>query len=140
MEQYHIIIIIAIIFFIIEIFTSGFLAASIGIGFLFAALGNYLDTSTEWQVYLFTIGIFLSFIGIRPLLKKLDVDESTNSDRLIGMEALVVEKIGEKFLGRIKIDGDVWQAKSINGEEIEKGTMVKIVNYQSIILIVKLLK
>ncbi len=140
MELYHILIIIGIIFFIFEIFAPLFIAASIGVGFWFAALGNYFDASNEWQIYLFTTGLFLSFIGVRPLLKKLDVDKSTNSDRLIGMEAIVTEEIKENSLGRVKIDGDFWQAKDINGKLIKEGARVKVINYQSIVLIVKLIK
>ena len=140
MELYHLLVIIGIIFFIFEIFIPLFIATSIGVGFLFAALGNYLDASTEWQIYLFTAGLLLSFIGVRPLLKKLDVDKSTNSDRLIGMEAIVCEEIHENSLGRVKIDGDFWQAKEINGKYVSVGTRVKVINYQSIVLIIKIIK
>ena len=72
--------------------------------------------------------------------KKLDVDKSTNSDRLIGMEAVVCEEIHENSLGRVKIDGDFWQAKEINGKYVSVGTRVKVINYQSIVLIIKIIK
>ncbi|MBJ04861.1 MAG: hypothetical protein CMP65_03035 [Flavobacteriales bacterium] len=137
MEQYHLLIIIAITFFIIEMFTPLFVAASIGIGLLCAALGNYIELNTEWQIYLFSAGLLLSFVSIRPLLRKLDVEKSTNSDRLIGMEAIVTEEIINNNTGRVKIEGDFWQAKSIDGSDINKNERVKIINYQSIVLIVK---
>tara|TARA_Y100000589_G_scaffold272406_1_gene265475 strand:+ start:426 stop:794 length:369 start_codon:yes stop_codon:yes gene_type:complete len=118
-------------------FTPLFVAASIGIGLLCAALGNYIELNTEWQIYLFSAGLLLSFVSIRPLLRKLDVEKSTNSDRLIGMEAIVTEEIINNNTGRVKIEGDFWQAKSIDGSDINKNERVKIINYQSIVLIVK---
>ena len=140
MEAYHFLIIASIICFIIEVFVPSFVFASFGIGLIFSTFANYFEFSVEWQIYFFVLGLILSFIGVRPLLAKMDVSESTNSDRLIGMEALVTEPISENEPGRVKVEGDFFQAKSIDGSKIEKGEKVKIINYQSIILIVKPLK
>lgn len=140
MEPYHFLIIASIICLIIEIFMPSFVFASIGVGLVFSTFANYFDFTLEWQIYFFVMGLILSFIGIRPFLKKIDVNENTNSDRLIGMEAVVVEKIEKNTLGRIKVEGDFFQAKCVSGGEIKAGEKVKIINYQSIILVVKHLK
>ena len=49
------------------------------------------------------------------------------------VEQLIIE-------GRVKIDGDFWQAKEINGKYVSVGTRVKVINYQSIVLIIKIIK
>ncbi len=142
MDIWHILIITSIIFLIIEIFTFSFLAGSISIGLLFSAVGNYFECSTEWQIVLFGIGMMLVFFSIRPILLKWDKSKhiDTNKNALIGKNGLVEEEIKQFGIGRVKIDGDLWQAKSSDNSSIQKGEFVEVVNVESIILIVKSLK
>ena len=139
MDHYQIIIVFAIIFFILEIFSGLFVSGSIAIGLLFSSIGSYLDFSFKWQIYLFAIGLLISFFGIRAFLNKWDKKNSkkTNNEGLIGKKAIVVEKIQGESIGRVKIDGDIWQAKSIDGKDIKEGSMTIIESHESIILIVK---
>ena len=56
-------------------------------------------------------------------------------DALIGRVVQVTQTIPEDGgLGRIRIDGDSWQARSRDGREIEEGKKVKVVSYDSIII------
>ena len=52
-----------------------------------------------------------------------------------GKTASVVETVTENS-GRIAIFGEEWQAKSLNGETIEKGKYAKIVKNDSIVFYV----
>ncbi len=141
MEIWHILITLAIIAFIAEIFTAGFISASIGIGFLFAAFGNYLGLETKWQISLFSLALLLTYFLIRPIMQKIGYRASsikTNQEALLGKIALVSEKINAtKNTGRINLDGDNWKAKSKDGEEISEGTKVRVVAIESIVLIVE---
>jgi len=144
MEIYHILIIAAILAFIIEMFTAYFFAASVGIGLLLAALGNYFDATTEWQIYIFTFGVVISFFGIRPLFNKIAYnsdDKKTNQHAMIGKSAIVVEEINEiNETGLVRLDGDTWQAKTVaENSIIEVNSKVEIVNINSIVLTVKLI-
>ena len=144
MEIYHILIIAAILAFAIEMFTASFFAASVGIGFLLAAIGNYFDATTEWQIYIFTFGVIISFFGIRPFFNKIAYnsdDKKTNQHAMIGKSAIVVEEINEKHgTGLVKLDGDTWKAKTIEADTIiELDKQVEIVNINSIVLTVKLI-
>jgi membrane protein implicated in regulation of membrane protease activity len=57
---------------------------------------------------------------------------------MVGREAKVIEEINhENNLGHVSLDGDIWQARSISGEAIPKGSLVEIVQLKSIMLIVK---
>jgi len=141
METWHILIAIGIIAFIAEIFTTGFISGAIGIGLMFAAIGNYIGLEIKWQILLFAFGVALTYFLVRPIITKYGYRKDkvkTNQDALINRNGTVTEEIN--FLrnsGRIKIDGDDWKAKSLNNEIIQIGTIVIVVEIDSIVLIVK---
>ncbi|MBF24938.1 MAG: hypothetical protein CMP49_00235 [Flavobacteriales bacterium] len=144
MEIYQILIIAAILSFVVELFTVSFFAASVGIGFLLAAVGNYLGVTTEWQIYIFSLGVILSFFTIRPLFNKFAYNadkKKTNQHAMIGKTALVIEEINAKTgTGLVKLDGDTWKATSIEHDIIiELDKQVEIVSIDSIVLTVKLI-
>jgi len=144
MEEWHILLTIGIVAFIVEIFTAGFISGSIGIGFLFATVGSYLGLDVKWQILLFAIGVGLTYFFIRPLINKygyLENKVKTNQDALIEKTGKVIEEINPKEnTGRVKIDGDDWKASAKGNEIIAVGTIVKVVSIDSIILIVEPLK
>lgn len=141
METWHILIAIGIIAFIAEIFTAGFISGAVGIGFIFAAIGNYFGLEVKWQILLFAFGVALTYFLIRPIITKYGYRKDkvkTNQDALINKNGTVTEEIHPiKNTGRIKIDGDDWKAKSSNNEIIQIGTIVTVVEIESIVLIVK---
>ncbi len=61
----------------------------------------------------------------------------TNIDAMVGRHAQVTEEINnENNRGLVSLDGDIWQARSQNNEVIPKGTLVEIIQINSIVLIV----
>ena len=145
MEIYHLLIIAAILSFILELFTATFLLLSVGIGFLLAGTGNYFEMTTEWQIYLFSIGVVITFFAIRPIMNKYGFSadaKHTNQNALIGKIGLVSEEINnEKDTGLIKVDGDVWKARSTEDSTIiNKDEKVEIIHLESIVVTVKKLK
>lgn len=142
MEGWHIWIIIALIFVIIEMFTSGFAVMCISIGCLFGAVASAIDWELKWQLLVFAIGTALAFMTVRPLVYKFFYNKShevkTNMDALVGRKALVTERIeGELHPGRVKVDGDDWKAVSLEAEAIEVGEAVEITALNSVIVTVK---
>lgn len=126
---------------IIELFTPGFVAACIGIGCLVAAPIAGLEFSIEWQLASFASATLISLFGLRPIVLKKFYQSSdkvkTNTESLIGKEALVSDQVGpEAKIGRAKIDGDSFMARSQQGDTIESGVKVKVVAIDSTILIV----
>ncbi len=140
-ELWHYLVAGAFLFFIVEIFTAGFVAGSVGIGFIFAAVVAFFEGSYEWQIGFFALGLAISFFTIKPIMKKVmhkDSGRKMNIDALAGRKAKVIEMIDvSSDTGRIKIDGDDWKAKSIDDSVIEEGCLVEIVKLESIIAIVK---
>ena len=143
MEIYQIWLLIAAVFVVIEIFTSGFAVACFSVGCAFGAILAACDLSLTWQVVAFAIGTFLAFVLIRPVVMKYldkktnDSHVKTNMDNIIGKTAVVTERIEEGGYGRVKIDGDDWKALTDNGMAAEVGEKVQIVSYESIVLTVK---
>ena len=142
MEGWHIWVIIALVFVIIEIFTTGFAVMCISFGCLFGALASALDWELKWQLLVFAVGTVLAFMTVRPLVYKFFYDKKnevkTNAEALIGRKAIVTERIeGELNPGRVKIDGDDWKAVSLDSEPIEVGMAVEVTALNSVILTVK---
>ncbi|MGB1448399.1 MAG: NfeD family protein [Flavobacteriaceae bacterium] len=144
MEVWHILITTAIIAFLLEIFTAGFVAGSVSIGLLFAAIGNYFGAATEWQITLFALGVIISFFLIRPIISTYGYSKNsvlTNHEALLAKNGTVTEEIDAlNNTGRVSIDGDNWKAKTRNNTILTIGTTVQVVAIDSIILIVEPLK
>ncbi len=141
-ELWHIWLIVALICFIMEIFIPSFVLFNFGIGAVIGSFAAGLNLSLEWQIVLFSAGTMMSFFLIRPAMKRFAYrrtkDFKTNMDAMVGRQATVSEEIcNENNRGRVSLDGDVWQARSISNEIIPQGTLVEIVQLNSIILIVK---
>ncbi len=143
MEIYQIWLLIAAVFVVIEIFTSGFAVACFSVGCVFGSILAACDLSLTWQVVAFATGTFLAFVLIRPVVmryldkKTNDNHVKTNMDNIIGKTAVVTERIEEGGYGRVKINGDDWKAQTIDGSAADVGEKVQIDSYESIILTVK---
>ena len=140
-ELWHIWLIIALISFIMEIFIPSFVLFNFGIGAVIGSFAAGLNLSLEWQIALFSGGTMMSFFMVRPAMKRFAYKRTegfkTNMEAMVGREATVTEEISnENNRGRVSLDGDVWQARSLSNESIPQGTRVEIVQLNSIILIV----
>lgn len=141
MEVWHIWIIVALVFFIIEMFTSGFAIACLSFGGIAAAIAALCGAGIRAQFIWFAILTFVAFIAVRPLILKLffknkDTVLKTGVDALVGRECRVSETIDPDLgTGRVAVDGDDWKAKS--SEYIEKGSKVIIEKVESVIVTVK---
>ena len=87
-EIWHIWIIIAVILFIVEIFTPAFLAACLAIGCIFAGVFFSMDFGIKNKLLAFSIGTLISFFGVRPFILKYGHKKSgylkTNVGALVG--------------------------------------------------------
>lgn len=146
MTVWQIWLIVALVFVIIEIFTSGFAVACFSVGCVFGSIIDAIGLSSTWQFLGFSVGTFLAFIFIRPfVLKYLDKSREgnevkTNMDNIIGKTVIVTERIEEDGYGRAKIDGDEWKCKMDDGSSAEVGEKLSVVSYESIILTLKRIK
>lgn len=142
MEVWHIWVIVALIFVIVEIFTTGFAVMCISFGCLFGAGASALDWDVKWQLLAFAVGTVLAFLTVRPLVYKFFYNKAhevkTNVEALVGRRAIVTERIeGELRPGRVKVDGDDWKAVTLESDPIEVGDAVEITAINSVIVTVK---
>ena len=126
-----------VLFCITEMFTPAMLFLNLGFACFVAAIAAAFGLATIWQVGIFGICSAIFLIWLRPyLLKQKNSGEPETIEMYIGKTAKVIEKI-TKNSGKIAIFGEEWQAKSINDEEFETNTQVKIVKNDSIIMYVE---
>ena len=129
------------IFFIIEMATIGFLVFWLGIGALLAMVTSFLTDSILIQLLVFVITSTLLLIFTRPLVNKFiktPKEVKTNAYSIIGKKGIVISSINNiEGSGQIKIDGEVWSAKSANDEDIAKDTEVEIVEIDGVKAVVK---
>ncbi len=133
---------IALLFVVAELLTMTFAFFCFALGCLTACAAAALDYGIIVQLGAFSAGTALSFLILFPLAKKWrkrKTATASNMDALIGRTGTLIEAIAPAQLGRVKIDGDRWQARSVAGTSIAAGTQVKVVAYDSIILEVEAL-
>ena len=128
------------VFFIIEIFTVGFLIFWLGVGALFAMLISFLTSNIIIQTTVFVISSGLLIFATKPLVNKITKKEivPTNVYSIVGKKGIVVEDIDwSTGTGQIKSDGEVWSAKTNEQINIPKGTEVEIESIDGVKVIVK---
>ena len=95
--------------------------------------------SIQLQIIFFVAATVILLIFTRPLAVKYIRKTSTNIDGLVGKQAIVTEKIDNLVgTGQVKIDGNVWTARSENGFIIDEREVVEIVKISGVKLIVKM--
>lgn len=124
------------IFFILEIFTTGFLIFWLGIAGVLALITSFITESVAIQTVVFAISSCIFIIFTRPLINKLlKVDKSstvpTNVYSLIGKKGVVVEDINSlAYTGKVKISGELWSA--ISDTDLKKGTRVTVLQIDGV--------
>lgn len=134
-------IILAGIFFVIEMATVGFLVFWFGIGALIAMIISLFTSNLAIQtaVFIFSSTILLFFT--RPFVNKFtkkEDDVQTNAYSIIGKRGLVIKDIDPiRGKGQIQIGTEVWSAKSFDDRKIEKGIEVEILEIDGVKAVVK---
>ena len=129
------------VFFIIEMATIGFLIFWFGIGAILAMVTSFITDSILIQAIVFLVSSTLLLIFTRPLVNKFvktPKEVKTNAYSIIGKKGIVIAKINNiEGSGQIKIDGDIWSAKSYTDEDIPENTEVEIVEIDGVKAVVK---
>lgn len=121
-----------VVFFIAEIFVSGFFLAPMGIGAAAAAFSCFFTDSFDIQLAVFAAVTVLSFAILRVFFKKYIYSETdsikTNTDAMSGRVVEVMETVGPGTSpGKVKIGSEIWRALSQKGKTFQKGENAVIV-------------
>ena len=132
------------IFFIIEIFTTGFLIFWLGIAGLCSMVVSFFTSNIFIQTIVFVVVSIILILFTRPLINKfLKIDKKnilpTNVYRLINKEGIVIQNIEPlSNTGKVKVGGELWSA--ISDTEIAKDTHIKITGVEGVKLKVEPVK
>lgn len=125
-----------VIFFIIEVFSPTMFFFNLALACFVAAISAWLGLALIWQVIIFGIFSTIFLLWLRPFfIKTKNGNKPETIEMYVGKTATVLEDIDAKN-GKIAIFGEEWQAKSLNGEKIAKGSYAKIIKNDSIIMYV----
>jgi membrane protein implicated in regulation of membrane protease activity len=132
MEPWLLWLIAAVVFGVGEIATLGFFLAPFAGGALVAAIVTAIGggAAVGWAVFLVVSLLLLG--ALRPLARshrRRPPLLRTGTAALVGRSGMVVERIAnDEGVGCVRIDGEVWTARSYDDDEvIEAGKRVQVV-------------
>ena len=122
-------------------------AITVGLTFIWFAVGalggllvSVLGGPIWLQVVVFLVLSAATLVLVRPLAAKLLTPgiSPTNADRILSQIALVTEEIDNiAETGQVKLFGQVWTARSENGEVIPAQTRVRILRIEGVKVFVR---
>ncbi|MCM1377473.1 MAG: NfeD family protein [Clostridium sp.] len=145
MEIWAIWLIIAAVMVIVEIMFQSVWTLCLAVGCLCGAIADAFDMELVWQIVIMAVCSVAAFPALLPLFNKWhrrslpQRDLRTGMDALLGRRGVVIDEIKPGKLGRIRIDGDRWQARMPDIQEtVGRGVEVVVTAYDSIVLTVSL--
>lgn len=136
--MWQIILGVGIIFLLLEIFIPSMFFINFALAAGVCAVVSLFYQSIFGLVIIFSILSLIFIFVLRPIFqKKLPNEEKTGiEEKYIGKIAKAIEDIN-KDNGAISIYDERWQARNIDDSIIEKGSNVKIIKNESLIMIVQ---
>ena len=131
------------IFFVVEIATTGFLIFWLGIGSLLSMITSFITDNIIIQTIVFVISSCILIPLTKPLADKFIGKKSvpTNSYSLINKHGIVIVDINPiEAVGQVKVNGEIWSAKTEDGAIITKGTEIEVIRIDGVKLIVSPIK
>lgn len=106
-------------------------------------LASFITSNIVVQTVIFLIVSVALLFATKPLVNKFLNSKTiqTNVFSIIGKKAIVISDIKPiESKGQIKINGEVWSAESINGQNIPEGSEVEIISINGVKAIVSAIK
>lgn len=134
--------IIVISAIIIEVSTVALTSIWFALGGLVALVMAIFDVPFIWQLLAFIGASIVSLVATRPIAKKMNTKDviHTNADKIIQMIGIVTVKIPAGEIGEVRVNSELWRAKSLDSEDIEIGEKVVVNNLDGNKVIVSRIK
>lgn len=130
------------IFFIIEMATVGFLVFWFGIGALITTLVSFFVPNPYIQATIFLVTSTLLIFLTKPFVNKFvnkGKTVATNAYSIIGRTGIVTKEINPiEGTGQIKVNGEIWSAKTDLNEVITENTKVEVTQIDGVKAVVKI--
>jgi len=126
--------IVAVLLTIGEIVTPGlFFLGPVAIAAVAAAIAAAVGGGWVAELIVFVAGTAASLGFLRPIARRhlhMPIAMRTGTAALVGASAVVVERV-DAHGGRVKIGGEIWSARTLDGEQVlEPGTNVQVAEIQ----------
>ncbi len=131
--------ILAVMLAIIEASTVNMVTIWPAISALITSVFAATGIGATYQAIIFIVVSGLLLIFTRRFVKNVLIKKTsaTNADRIIGAEGIVIEKIDAiENLGQVKVMGQIWSAKTLDGTTVEEGTKVIISSLDGVKVVV----
>lgn len=120
---------------------GSFFLAPFALGAIVATVLAFVDVGLTGQWLAFVGASAVAFAGMRPLARRLDQGEPSDgigARRLIGQQATVLEPIppGPNELGMVRVHREEWRAETVDGEPVDVGAIVRVVEQRGTRLVV----
>ncbi|HHB90374.1 MAG TPA: NfeD family protein [Anaerolineae bacterium] len=106
--------ILALIFFVGEMFTAGFFLAAFGVGAALAALAALFGLNIVWQLAIFTLASAIALFLSRRFAESVTPPQqpvNVGIDRVLGKMAVVIEPVNAvQGTGIVRVDMEEWRA------------------------------
>ena len=138
MILWQILAICGIAFLILEMFTPSMFFLNFALSAFITAILTFWVKNPYVLAIIFVVFSFISFVFLRPILVK-----NFSKSKETGLKSKYVDQIAKaeeditENSGVISIYGERWDARSENGAFIPKGSDVKIIRNESIIMYVQ---
>ncbi|WP_028923077.1 NfeD family protein [Pseudonocardia acaciae] len=123
---------------VVEVFTGTFVLVMLGGGALAAAaVAAFLNAPTTINAVVFAVVSVALLFGVRPALRRRMQPELEPAEHTpVGSSGLVVRRV-DRDSGQIKIDGELWSARSLDHERaFEPGERVIVVQLSGVTAVV----
>lgn len=130
-----------IAFILLEVATPQLVTIWFAIGAIFAMIANVFGADMKVQIGLFLMISLIAIVSLRPIYKKYLKTEQikTNVNAIIGSKGIVTKEINnDEASGLVKINGQVWSARSESGDSISVNERVEVLRVEGVKIIVKL--
>ena len=129
---------IAAIMAVVELASQGFITIWFVAGGLVAFAAGFFGADLTVQIIVFLVVSVACLVLLRPLIMKHRKIGESHEPTMVGLNAVVVERIDNDALtGRVETpDHMTWAALSADGLPIEVGEQVHVVDQRSVKLVV----
>jgi membrane protein implicated in regulation of membrane protease activity len=130
--------IVGILLVVAEVLSGDFVLVMLGAAALAAAGVSAVGAADLVSVLVFAATSLGLIVTARPLLKKrlqLGSNVRMHHEALLGSRAVAVTKVDEHG-GQVKIGGDTWSARTLDGSVVEAGEAVTVVEISGAVAVV----
>ena len=134
---------VALLFAIAEVVTLALFAGFIALGALGAAVAAFMGFGYLGEAIVFAVVSLLGIGAVRPplmhyLQHRNSPEVLSGAAAMIGQTALVVDPIGGPHSrGHVRIAGEDWPALTTNGQPLEAGVPVRVMEIRRATLVVE---